>query len=82
MRRKDQAVAENNKWKADRHCSQINAALEEVTKMKDDVARYQALIEKQATDMGNLNRQCDIEIANLRREREIENSQWAACMVH
>ena len=82
MRRKDQAVTENNKWKADRHRSQIKAALEEVTKMKDDVARYQALIEKQATDMENLKRQRDIEIENLRREREIKNSQWAARMVH
>ena len=82
MRRKDQAVTENNKWKAVRHHSQIKAALEEVTKMKDDVVRYQALIEKQVTDMENLKRQHDIEIENLRREREIKNSQWAARMVH
>ena len=82
MWRKDLAVTENNKWKADRHCSQIKAALEEVMKMKDDVVRYQALIEKQATNMENLKRQHDIEIENLRREQEIKNSQWAARMVH
>ena len=75
MQRKDQVVAENNKWKADKHHSQIKAALEEVTKMKDDVAKYQALMEKQATNMENLKRQHDIEIENLRREWEIENSQ-------
>lgn len=51
-------------------------------KMKDDVVRYQALIEKQTTDMENLKRQRDIEIENLRREQEIKNSQWAACTVH
>ena len=82
MWRKDLVVAENNKLKADRHRSQIKSALEEVMKMKDDVARYQALIEKQVTDMENLKRQRDIEIENLRREWEIKNSQWAACMVH
>ena len=51
-------------------------------KMKNDVVRYQALIEKQATDMENLKRQRDIEIENLRREQEIKNSQWAARTVH